>query len=154
MDPTHDSNALPGSTSQPGLFDQIEQNPDARNEVQPRLSADPKIPSPPESLDVSDAGAIGSPGRPVLVQPDECSPEPLWARRLKLVIYVLFCIELGMLLAMLPWTRIWTENSLLLPHPALRQFAQQDFVRGAVTGLGLVDIWLGIREAVNYRENR
>jgi hypothetical protein len=28
----------------------------------------------------------------------------------------------------------------------------QNFVRGLVSGLGLVDIWMGVAEAVRYRE--
>jgi hypothetical protein len=79
---------------------------------------------------------------------------PVWVQRLQLVVLVVFCIELGMLLAVLPWTRVWLENSLLTNYPALRAVAHQNFVRGAVSGLGLVDIWIGIWEAVHYREIR
>jgi hypothetical protein len=78
----------------------------------------------------------------------------IWARRLSLVIFVVFCVEMGMLLVVLPWTPVWNENSLLLNYPSLRAFAQQNFVRGAITGLGLVDIWMGIWEAVLYREKK
>lgn len=78
---------------------------------------------------------------------------PLWMRRLSLVIFVAFCIELGMVLVVLPWTRIWTENRFLLTYPTLRNALQYNFVRGAISGLGLVDIGLGIWEAVRYRES-
>ena len=77
----------------------------------------------------------------------------VWLHRLSLIIFVIFCIELGMLLTVLPWTRVWTDNSLLASHPSWRAFVQDDFVRGVVTGLGLVDIWIGIWEAVHYRES-
>ena len=83
---------------------------------------------------------------------DQPSSPPIWVQRLQLIVFVVFCVELGMLLAVLPWTRVWTENSLVLSHPGLRAVLQHNFVRGAVTGLGLVDIWLGIWEAVHYRE--
>ena len=91
---------------------------------------------------------------PVLVMP---SPQKrklprLWVARLWLVIFVLFCLEVGIILTVLPWTRIWTENSLLLGHSELRAFLLQNFVRGLISGLGLVDIWMGIAEAVRYRE--
>lgn len=76
----------------------------------------------------------------------------IWLHRLSLVIFVIFCIELGMLLAVLPWTRIWTNNSLLAAHPAWRALAQDNFVRGIITGIGLVDVWIGIWEAVHYRD--
>lgn len=57
-----------------------------------------------------------------------------------------------MLLAVLPWTRLWTDNSILIGMPKLRAFLEINFVRGAVTGIGLLDIWLGIWEAVHFRD--
>jgi hypothetical protein len=76
----------------------------------------------------------------------------LWVRRFWLVIFVLFCLEVGIILTVLPWTRLWAENPLLLGHARLHDLLQQNFVRGLVSGLGLVDIWIGIAEAVRYRE--
>ena len=78
---------------------------------------------------------------------------PLWLRRISLITFVMFCVWIGMLLVALPWTRIWTENSLLTGSPALRAFTQSAALRGAVTGLGFIDIWLGIWEALTYREH-
>jgi hypothetical protein len=80
------------------------------------------------------------------------SRSTIWLHRLSLVIFVIFCIELGMLLAVLPWTRIWTENSLLAAYPRWRALVQDNFVRGIITGIGLVDVWIGIWEAVHYRD--
>jgi hypothetical protein len=87
------------------------------------------------------------------------SPQPpssmaIWIDRIALVIRVVFYIELGMLLAVLPWTRLWTDNGLVSSMPNLRQVLQLNFVRGLVTGIGLVDVWIGIWEAVRYRENK
>jgi hypothetical protein len=76
----------------------------------------------------------------------------IWLHRVSLVIFVIFCIELGLLLTVLPWTRIWTGNSLLAAHPAWRALMQDNFVRGIITGIGLVDIWIGIGEAVHYHD--
>lgn len=76
----------------------------------------------------------------------------IWSHRLSLVVLVVFCIELGMLLAILPWTTVWNQNSFLVAHPGLRQFFQNNFVRGIASGLGLIDIWIGIWEAVHYRD--
>lgn len=93
---------------------------------------------------------------PVLVMPpDHVKPKRshLWMQRVWLVVFVLFCMEVGIVLTVLPWTRLWSDNSLLLGHAALRQFLMHNFVRGLVSGLGLVDIWMGIAEAIRYREN-
>jgi hypothetical protein len=79
---------------------------------------------------------------------------PLWTKRLSMLLSVTFSVELGLLLAVLPWFRVWTDNSFLVSHPAVRQIFENNFLRGAVTGLGLVDVWLGVSEAVHYRDNK
>jgi len=93
---------------------------------------------------------------PQLVKPTEPpappSPVAIWIDRIGLVIKVVFYIELGMLLAILPWMRVWTDNGLIAGYPQFRAFLQLNFVRGLVTGIGLVDIWIGIWEAVHYRD--
>jgi hypothetical protein len=75
-----------------------------------------------------------------------------WLQRLWLVVFVLFCLEVGIILTVLPWTRLWSDNSLLASVPRLKEFLGYNFVRGLVTGIGLVDIWMGVVEAVTYRE--
>jgi hypothetical protein len=99
-------------------------------------------------------GSGPEPDGPVLVMPPPHPPKRrhLWVQRIWLVVFVLFCLEVGIILTALPWTRIWTENSLLLGYPQIREFLMQNFVRGLVSGLGLVDIWMGVAEAVRYRE--
>ena len=76
----------------------------------------------------------------------------IWLHRFSLVIFVVFCIELGMLLAILPWTAIWNQNSFVSAYPALKVIVQNNFVRGVATGIGLIDIWIGIWEAVHYHD--
>ena len=103
----------------------------------------------------SQQGLRPEPDGPVLVMPpppEPKRPQPLDAAAW-LVVFVLFCLEVGIILTVLPWTRIWTENSLLLGHPQIHDFLMQNFVRGLVSGLGLVDIWMGVAEAVRYRES-
>jgi hypothetical protein len=86
--------------------------------------------------------------------PQPPSSVAIWIDRVALVIRVVFYIELGMLLAVLPWTRLWTENGLVASLPKLRDLLQMNFIRGLVTGVGLVDVWIGIWEAVRYRETK
>jgi len=95
------------------------------------------------------------PAGPLLVMPPAKKPNRphRWLQRLWLVVFVLFCLEVGIILTVLPWTKLWTDNSLLLSYPAAREFLMLGFVRGVVSGLGLVDIWMGVAEAVTYREN-
>ena len=76
----------------------------------------------------------------------------IWRRRIFLVIFVLFCLEIGILLTVAPWTQFWTHNSLLVRFPEVRRFLMYGFVRGLISGLGLTDIWLAVAEAIRYRE--
>jgi hypothetical protein len=101
-------------------------------------------------------GNGSKPGGPILMMPPPLHKPTrwqLWRGRIFLVIFVLFCLEVGIILTVLPWTRIWTENSLLMGFPQIRELLMYDFVRGLISGLGLVDIWMGVAEAVRYRES-
>jgi hypothetical protein len=106
----------------------------------------------------NETGKLGSEATRGPLAPEQPQPRPglssgqLWARRLGLLVFVLICLELGIALVVLPWTHIWTDNNLLLGYPTLRFWAANTFVRGAFSGLGLIDIWLGIWEVARYRE--
>jgi uncharacterized membrane protein YpjA len=76
----------------------------------------------------------------------------LWRRRIWLAIRVLFFIQVGMMLVIMPWTLIWTQNSLVAGNIRLHDFLTHGFVRGAVSGLGVINLWIGIADAVNYHE--
>ena len=54
-------------------------------------------------------------------------------------------IEIGLFLVFVPWSALWEHNVLLLYLP-LRPVLLNNFVRGAVSGLGLVDLCLGLGE--------
>lgn len=59
---------------------------------------------------------------------------------------VVSTLLVGLILAVAPWTALWDTNYLLSPHPALRSFLLSAFTRGAVSGLGLVNIVLALHE--------
>lgn len=82
-------------------------------------------------------------------------PAPVWLQRLSLFVLVMFCLYLGVLVMVLPWwPRVWDQNHYLLMYPSLSAFLHNGIVRGVVSGLGLVDIWIGISEAIHYRDYR
>lgn len=76
----------------------------------------------------------------------------LWLRRIGVLLFVFLCATAGVMLMILPWRPEWTDNHLLFPFPALRNFMGSGFVRGVCTGLGVLNVWIGFWEAVQYRE--
>jgi hypothetical protein len=80
---------------------------------------------------------------------------PVWLQRVSLFILVLFCVYLGVMVMVLPWwSRVWDDNLYIESHPALSAVLHQGWVRGLISGLGLLDIWIGVSEAVHYRDHR
>jgi hypothetical protein len=67
----------------------------------------------------------------------------------------MFCFYIGGLLTVLPWwARFWDKNGWLMAHPAIDALLLQGWVRGLVSGFGLVDVWIGISELIHYRDFR
>lgn len=86
---------------------------------------------------------------------DSMDVAPVWLQRMSLVVLVIFCFYIGGLLVIAPWNRQWwVENNWLMAHPALDSIAQRGWVRGLVSGIGLMDIWIGISEMIHYRDYR
>lgn len=76
--------------------------------------------------------------------------------KLTLVLFILVCFEIGFLLVFLPWHRSWEDNSFLffitetLNSQFARNFVLSGYCRGAVTGIGLLNILVGIREILSF----
>lgn len=63
--------------------------------------------------------------------------------RLLLVAYFL---EVGLVLVLVPWSGFWDRNYFTTAVPALREILANHFVRGAVSGLGIVNLLMGFEE--------
>jgi hypothetical protein len=80
--------------------------------------------------------------------------------KLTIVFFILICFEIGILLVILPWvpSPSWNENYLLVlaadkAHwPWLAAAMKSGYARGAVTGLGLLNILLGVWEIINFKK--
>ena len=80
---------------------------------------------------------------------------PIWLQRLSLFVLVLFCVYLGVMVTVLPWwERVWDHNLWIEARPRLAAVLHQGAVRGLISGLGLLDIWIGVSEAIHYRDYR
>ena len=68
--------------------------------------------------------------------------------------YALYCLEAGVFFTIVPWTRIWTLNALLHSSPVLSVWVDNAFVRGFVSGVGVVHLILGVRELIRITRAR
>jgi hypothetical protein len=67
------------------------------------------------------------------------------------VTYILWSLEIGVFLLCLPWMDIWENNYLLYLYPPIRAVVANPFFKGAVLGLGIANILIGIREIVQLK---
>jgi hypothetical protein len=59
---------------------------------------------------------------------------------------ILSSFLVGVVLVFAPWTPLWDSNWLLQLAPSARALLLSAFTRGAVTGLGLVNLLLAARD--------
>jgi hypothetical protein len=95
--------------------------------------------------------SIGDEKKP---QSAEAPSSQLWLRRLAAVLFVFVCAVVGVVLVFFPWTTQWTDNAIFLGRPGLSAILNHGFTRGLVTGLGVLDIWIGFSTALHYREDK
>jgi hypothetical protein len=67
-------------------------------------------------------------------------------------LYIISSLYLGIALLMLPWISAWDSNYLLYVYPQIRPIVANSFFKGAVLGLGIVNILIGIQEIVRFRK--
>jgi hypothetical protein len=65
-------------------------------------------------------------------------------RHLRHVLWLIIMFEIGAVLLFLPWLELWEANYFLGHYPILRPFLLHPSLRGAVTGLGALDILLAV----------
>jgi hypothetical protein len=68
--------------------------------------------------------------------------------------YALYCLEAGLFFTIVPWTRIWTLNPFLHSSIAVAVWADNPFVRGFISGFGVVHLILGVRELMRMTRAR
>jgi hypothetical protein len=119
------------------------------------MISNPKLPFAGDSPAIAEAetpsGAANNHALP-LAAPSRSGRAHRWLRRAGVLAFVFLCATVGVMLVILPWRPEWTENHLLLPYPTLRSIIGSGFVRGACTGLGVLNVWIGFWEAIQYRE--
>jgi hypothetical protein len=98
-----------------------------------------------------DGPAPGEAGAP---QPSAPAPRiPRWLERLELVLRVMLRMYIGLAICYAPWSPMfWDQNPLFLQYPTLGAIAFNGAVRGLVSGLGLLNLWIAFQDAVHYRQ--
>jgi hypothetical protein len=66
----------------------------------------------------------------------------------RLFIVALF-LEAGFVLLVVPWSGFWDRNYFAQALPAVQAVLSSNYLRGAVSGLGLVNIYVGLAELVS-----
>ena len=103
-------------------------------------------PSEPPSPPPSEAVSAPAPG-PVAV----ARPAYRWYHKMSAVLFVTFCLELGFFLLIFPWTDYWDGNFFSSLVPEWHQYWENLYVRGAVSSLGAVDLYISFVEIIRLR---
>ena len=82
-------------------------------------------------------------------------PRRAWLGHLGRAALVVVSIELGLLLLTLPWMSFWDHGFWVAQwrttHPLWLRTLLSPYLRGAVSGLGLVNLWSATSEITRFR---
>ena len=97
-----------------------------------------------------------SPGRLLTVNSENQSqPGPhhrVW-RRLQSLVFILFCLEMGIVLALFPWSALWERNYFFSLAPRWTEIFFSSYLRGAISGVGVLNVWIALSEAWRLRSS-
>lgn len=75
-------------------------------------------------------------------------PQKTWHKTLLHVCLALFTLEVGLFLVVFPWTLNWNINYFQEVIPGLKDLWYEPSFRGALTGLGLVNLYIACLQIV------
>ena len=89
---------------------------------------------------------------PVAAEPPRPEPERLsWYQRFGVLLFVIFCFELGMFLLIFPWLHAWDVSWFATASAWSHELWLNPFFRGGLSGLGLVNIYISLLEIGRLR---
>ena len=68
--------------------------------------------------------------------------------------FVALLLEAGLLLILIPWSAFWERNYFVEALPSIGAFLTNNYVRGAVSGLGVVNLLAALAELVDAFSGR
>jgi hypothetical protein len=113
-------------------------------------SSMPANPAPAQGATVS-SSADSPPGQqPAAVEPQQRIPH--WLVRTELYLRVLLRMYIGLAICYAPWSQLfWDQNPIFVQYPTLAIYAANGAVRGIISGLGLLNIWIALQDAMRHR---
>lgn len=88
---------------------------------------------------------------PPAVAPAIEAPRFRWYHKLAAVVFITFCLEVGFFLLIFPWTDAWDANYFAMLTPDLRNWWGNMYVRGAISGIGVVNLYISFLEMFRLR---
>jgi hypothetical protein len=74
-----------------------------------------------------------------------------WRHKTVALLLVFFCFEMGVFLLLFPWLDAWNQNYFASLSPAWYGFWSSPYFRGALSGLGLIDIAISFSSLFRLR---
>lgn len=71
-----------------------------------------------------------------------------WYLKILSFCFIVFCFEIGVFLLVFPWLNIWEMNMVATYAEWLQDIWGNPFFKGALSGLGLVNIYISLLEIV------
>jgi hypothetical protein len=76
---------------------------------------------------------------------------PRWLERAELFLRVMLRMYIGLAVCYAPWSRLfWDQNPIFLRFPTLGIYAADGIVRGLISGLGLLNLWIALLDAIRH----
>ena len=76
---------------------------------------------------------------------------PRWYHKMTAVVFITFCLEIGLFLLIFPWTEYWSMNYFARLLPQVSRYWDNSYVRGGCSGLGLVNLYISLTEMIRLR---
>jgi hypothetical protein len=78
---------------------------------------------------------------------------PRWLERVELFLRVMLRMYIGLAICYAPWSHtFWDQNPIFLQYSWLGNIATSGAVRGLVSGLGLLNLWIAFQDAIRHRD--
>lgn len=74
-----------------------------------------------------------------------------WYHKIWAVLLITFCLEIGLFLTVFPWTAYWEINYFSQLLPGWRALWYNAYLRGAVSGLGVLNLYIALAEIFRLR---